>query len=289
MEKKSLFTDDDVQRLAMAVKNLMLDDLRKELRQDMHLCINNATSPLYAEIQQLKQENFNLKKSIGEIPKINSKLDDLEQHSRKSCVRISGVPESVGENTADIVCDIAKKLNVNLVSNDISVSHRLPSAKGHKQIIARFTHAQKRSELLKATKNIPKIPDLKGIGISQDLTKNRSKIAYLARQAVKQKQIKSTSVRDGKIFITDKADNRKIITCEDELNAILNTGCVNQDGTFNINLSIPPPQSHGMFVVRPPSPALLSQQGIPLGLPQIPCQPHMLNQFMPNMFGSQLM
>jgi hypothetical protein len=47
-----LLTDDDVQRLAMAVKNLMLDDLRKELRQDMHLCINNATSPLYAEIQQ---------------------------------------------------------------------------------------------------------------------------------------------------------------------------------------------------------------------------------------------
>jgi hypothetical protein len=56
-----------------------------------------------------------------------------------------------------------------------------------------------------------------GIGISPDLTKNRSKIAYLARRAVKQKQIKSTSVRDGKIFITDKADNRKIITCEDEL------------------------------------------------------------------------
>jgi hypothetical protein len=63
-----------------------------------------------------------LKKSIGEIPKINSQLDDLEQHSRKSCVRISGVSESVGENTADIVCDIAKKLNVNLVSNDIRLS-----------------------------------------------------------------------------------------------------------------------------------------------------------------------
>jgi hypothetical protein len=29
---------------------------------------------------------------------------------------------------------------------------------------------------LKATKNIPKIPDLKGIGISQDLTKNRREI-----------------------------------------------------------------------------------------------------------------
>ena len=39
----------------MAVNNLMLDDLRKELRQDMHFCINNATSPLYAEIQQLEK------------------------------------------------------------------------------------------------------------------------------------------------------------------------------------------------------------------------------------------
>ena len=109
-EKQSLFTDDDVQQLVLAVKNLMLDDLRKERRQDRRLCINNATSPLCAAIQQ-----------------------------------------------------------------------------------------------------------------------------------VKQKQIKSTSVRDGKIFITDKADNRKIITCEDELNAILNTGCVNQDRTCNISLSLPPP------------------------------------------------
>jgi hypothetical protein len=69
----------------------------------MHLCINNATLPLYAEIQQLKQENLNVQESIGEIPKINSKLDDLKQHSRKSCVRISGVPESVGENNADVL------------------------------------------------------------------------------------------------------------------------------------------------------------------------------------------
>jgi hypothetical protein len=43
-EKKSLFTDDDVQRLAMAVKNLMLDDLRKELRQDeLSPCISNKS------------------------------------------------------------------------------------------------------------------------------------------------------------------------------------------------------------------------------------------------------
>jgi hypothetical protein len=58
----------------------------------------------------LSSISLGITKSIGEIPIINSKLDDREQHSRKSCVRISGVPESVGENTADIVCEIAKKL-----------------------------------------------------------------------------------------------------------------------------------------------------------------------------------
>jgi hypothetical protein len=85
---------------------------------------------------------------------------------------------------------------------------------------------------------------------SRDLTKNRSKIAYLARQAVKQKQIKSTSVRDGKIFISDKADNRKIITCEDELNAILNTGCVNQDGPVE-RRKISRAEWRGKFSLKP--------------------------------------
>jgi hypothetical protein len=63
---------------------------------------------------------------------------------------------------------------------------------------------------LKATKDIPKIPDLKGIGIGQDLSKNRSKIAYLARQAVKQKQIKSTSVRDAVIPMEFLAEREEL-------------------------------------------------------------------------------
>jgi hypothetical protein len=82
------------------------------------LCTNKNHS--YKHNEQTNSQNIDNSECF--------KLDDLEQHSRKSCVRISGVPESVGENTADIVCDIAKKLNVNLVSNDISVSHRVPSA-----------------------------------------------------------------------------------------------------------------------------------------------------------------
>ena len=164
---QSLFTDNDVQRLASAVKTIMIDDLRRELKSELQLYVNHITTPLYSEIDKLKFENFNLKKSMNELPtRFDKKVDDLEQHSRKSCIRISGVPQSNEEDTTKIVCDIASKLDVKVEPNDISVSHRLPTEKGHKQIIARFTHARKRTELLRATKNIKQVNDLRGVGIS---------------------------------------------------------------------------------------------------------------------------
>lgn len=261
---KSIITDDDVQRIAHAVKDLIFDDLRKELRTDMQMCITQVTVPLYAEIEKLKYENSQLKNSCSEIPKINSKIDDLEQHSRKSCIRIYGVPESNEENTTDIVCDIARKLNVTLENKDISVSHRLPSDKGPKSIIARFTHTDKRHELLRATKNIPTTPDLKGIGITQDLTKNRSKVAYLARQAAKQRKIKSTSVWDGKIFITDNDGNRKIITNESELNSITNdrNEPISVDPTSRPSAS-PFPSNPGMMQFRSPGSPMMYRCRMP--------------------------
>lgn len=261
--KRSLFTDDDVTRLAQAVKSIMIDDLRKELKADILNQVNTATAPLYAEIDKLKAENISLKKSICEIPNIASKLDDLEQHSRKSCIRISGVPQSQDEDTTELVCQVAKKLNVELTPNDISVSHRLPTAKGPKQIIARFTHAKKRSELLKATQNIKAIDGLKGINISQDLTKTRAKLAYIARNAVRAKKISKTSVRDGKVFITDNAEKKHVVTNEYELQCILAnsvpaSASVNSFGNSMDNNEIPytqsnpPPMMLPGFAVRSP-------------------------------------
>jgi len=58
-----LFTDNDVQRLASAVKTIMIDDLRRELKSELHLYVNHITAPLFSEIDKLKFENFNLKKN----------------------------------------------------------------------------------------------------------------------------------------------------------------------------------------------------------------------------------
>ena len=223
--QQSILTENDFKSIAKAVKDIMLDDLRKELKAELHMVVHNATAPLINEIEKLKFDNNNLRQAMNETLSLSEKVDDLEQHSRKSCIRVSGVPQRIDEDTTQIVCDIARKLNVDIQPQDISACHRLPTPKGHKQIIARFTHTNKRSAFLKATKNIDSTNDLHGVSISQDLTKMRGKVAFLARQAKRNGQIKQTSVWDGKIYVTDKSDKKHVVTTESELKAILE-GCI---------------------------------------------------------------
>ena len=89
------------------------------------------------------------------------KLDDLEQHSRKSCIRINGVHQKQDEDTTNIVCEVAKTLDVDLDPNDISVSHRLQTEKWPKQITARFTHANKDQNFRERLKTLKMLKTLK--------------------------------------------------------------------------------------------------------------------------------
>ena len=173
--------------------------------------------------------------SIKPLQKIYFVIDELEQHSHKSCIQISGVPHTQDEDTTKLVCDVATKVNVNLDPSDISVSHRVPTKKGPKQIIAHFTRAKKRAELLRASQNIKVVDELKGVNISQDLTKLRAKLAYLARNTVRSGKINKISVQDRKIFITDKKDNKKHVTNEAEFQAIFSDS-TNENMFPSVNL-----------------------------------------------------
>ena len=52
--------------------------------------------------------------------------DNLEQYSRRNCLRIHGVPEIQGENTDNEAVNIFKnKLQVNIKSEHLDRSHRL--------------------------------------------------------------------------------------------------------------------------------------------------------------------
>ena len=53
-------------------------------------------------------------------------INDLEQYSRRDCIEIRGVPYTQDESTDDIVEKVGEIIGVELVSDDISISHRLP-------------------------------------------------------------------------------------------------------------------------------------------------------------------
>jgi hypothetical protein len=128
------------------------------------------------------------------IKKLYDKCDDLEQHSRKSLLRFSGVTFSPGENTSCKVVDIVKQIRVEVRVADIDVSHR--------QIITRIRNYDLKSKILKSAKNLRTTDGLKNISINQDLTKSRDELAFMARQYVRKKMLKSTWVIDGNVYVT---------------------------------------------------------------------------------------
>jgi hypothetical protein len=95
-------------------------------------------------------------------------------------VTVAGVPESQEDTDAAIV-EIAGKLNITLSREDIDVSHRVgPKSEDRpRQIIARINNYELRHCLLKSSKNLRKVNGMERVSINQDLTKTRSKLAFM--------------------------------------------------------------------------------------------------------------
>ncbi|CAG2229258.1 unnamed protein product [Mytilus edulis] len=86
---QSIFTDNNVNRLAQAVKAIMFEDLRNELK-----------IRLIDVLQQLSCFSFSeIEKSTNKVVKLSLKVDDLEQHSRNSGIRIIRVPYTQSEES----------------------------------------------------------------------------------------------------------------------------------------------------------------------------------------------
>ena len=53
------------------------------------------------------------------------KVDELKQYDHRPNLEINGVPKKENEYVAQIVVDLVRKLDVNIVKEDISIAHRL--------------------------------------------------------------------------------------------------------------------------------------------------------------------
>ena len=60
-----------------------------------------------------------------EVNELQVKHDDMEQYSRRMCLRISGIPEAENEDVTKLVLDFAKRVNANVGPSDIDRAHRV--------------------------------------------------------------------------------------------------------------------------------------------------------------------
>ena len=112
-----------------------------------------------------------------------------------SCLQISGIKESVDENTDNLVLELAAHINVDVAPSDVHRSHRVgprkPAPSGgqirSREIIVRFNNSQARLDLLKGRKTLRQFKD--GVFINEDLTKYCKHLAYQCRKLVKDNKI----------------------------------------------------------------------------------------------------
>ena len=166
-----------------------------------------------SEIISLKEQSTILEnKQI----KDTEKLDAVKQYGRRQNLEIKKVPIVYAEDTNKIVVEVAKSLNVDISTDDISTSHRLPvSTKREKNddstsipIIVRFVSRDVRNKIF-ANRKLARQLDMKkfyikdttNLFINENLTLLRKRLFWKTKQKVKETGYKYICTSNGNIFV----------------------------------------------------------------------------------------
>jgi exosome complex exonuclease DIS3/RRP44 len=171
---------------------------------------------------------------------LERKIEDLEQYSRRSCVMISGFPDSPNEKSTDaVVLKLAKAMDIEVEVGDISRSHRLPTrvrSDRPRDIVVSFTTYNMRHKFHTSRSKLKDSPEYRGkVYINEHLTSQRNKVFYESRQAKKRGKLVDTWTYDGKIMVkfndAEGNETRKPVTTIDELNKIIGDASVSESNS----------------------------------------------------------
>ena len=210
----------------------MADEKLKSDIEELKAIQLQDISDLKSDMQKLLQGQSNMQKLINtqieankskdlEIKRLNNRVDELEQYTRRDDVIINGLtikPRSFARVTAShpveteenapsqelesVESQVLSYLNSNdieLSPSEISVCHPIASKDKNKppSIVIRFVSRKTKERLLKSAKK------LKGTSVftNEHLTNKNAHIARDARALVKQNKLKGTWTRNGTVFV----------------------------------------------------------------------------------------
>lgn len=151
-----------------------------------------------------------------QVSSLENRVNELEQYSRRNCLKIAGIKEEEGEDTDVILLNLFQKLNIPITTDDTSRSHRVGSritpATKPRDIIVRFLSYRKRAivyqarfDLIKANKDIS--PGDR-VYINEALTYQRVEVFQKARLLVTSKLLSQTYTQDGVIIVKDNHNKK---------------------------------------------------------------------------------
>lgn len=155
-------------------------EIQKELRElAKKVATQESIDELKTIIHRQNETIMKLESKVSSLEKevdlLKEQNDDSEQYSRRTCLRINGVPTSPNEsadNCLQAVVKIFKEANVDVPNSVIDRAHRIGRAYGNKprQIIVKFSTWRHRTDVYKARKLIK---EKLGLGVQPDLTRAR--------------------------------------------------------------------------------------------------------------------
>lgn len=199
----------DTQKLIAALTS---DDVMKPLTTALSQNMEKAMTKIQDQITDL-DERCTAKFEEIEKQHFDSRLDEFEQRERINNIIITGMKEN---HTAkkDVVKLLNRKLGCTLIENDIvytleiKQNQNTTSTSKEQNIRVRVALKDKNMKDQIMKKKIKLGEANQNIWISDDLTLYRSRLAYLARQAVKKNHLAQTWTHDCKVFMKLRLDDR---------------------------------------------------------------------------------
>ena len=217
----------------LLASSTFLDKLRTVIKSMVQTVVDTTYQRLFESMEENRGSIHDLRVNTTEIEKDFQKLqdlvdsqqeqlnilkranNDLEQYSRRNCVRIFGIPEEKDENPDDLVInDIFKKrLELDISPSAIERCHRVgkpdPDPEKHRAIIVKFCSYRVRKQVIASRRRLKK----SGISIQEDLTMKNQALYRKVYKTVKANPSKvvSTWTSDGRIFAELKTTGKKTI------------------------------------------------------------------------------
>lgn len=185
--------------------------LKNQLLEVNAICDKNSK-----DITVLQYENSQLNEQLS---RMKQQVGELEQHTRKCNVLVSGVPVTGHEDVFSILEAIARALNITFDRSDVSAAHRLQGKRGDSRppsIVICFTSrwkkvdwlvARRRKGSLSARELAPSFTDQQ-VYLNEHLTPQTRSVFNGARELIKHKKLSSVWTTDCRVMAKVSPDHR---------------------------------------------------------------------------------